>query len=105
MSSPVVAKGAIFLHLRNQRLTCLEADGETRWISKPLGKYASLVTDGEHVLVLDDRGELLLLDASAEDIEPLDRRDVAEAASWAHVAVTDGAVWVRPLDRLVKFAF
>ncbi|MEM7812095.1 MAG: PQQ-binding-like beta-propeller repeat protein [Planctomycetota bacterium] len=104
MSSPVVADGALFLHMRNQRLACLDVtDGTTRWISKPMGKYASLVTDGDRVLVLDERGELLLLDAAAEDFEALARRDTSDGTTWAYMGVTDDALLVRPLDRLIVF--
>jgi outer membrane protein assembly factor BamB len=36
MSSPVVVDGNIFVHLRNQRVTCLDAaTGSTLWTSKP----------------------------------------------------------------------
>ncbi|MEM9704336.1 MAG: pyrrolo-quinoline quinone, partial [Planctomycetota bacterium] len=91
-------------HMRNQRLTCLDVtDGTTRWISKPMGKYASLVTDGDRVLVLDERGELLLLDATAEDFEALARRDTSDGTTWAYMGVTDDALLVRPLDRLIVF--
>lgn len=43
MSTPVVIDGHAYLHLGNQRFTCINLQtGERTWTSKPFGKYASL---------------------------------------------------------------
>jgi outer membrane protein assembly factor BamB len=103
MSSPVVIGGHLYLHLKNQRFCCLNAStGEECWRTEPFGKYWSLVTDGERILALDQRGELLLIRANPEQFELLDRRKVAED-SWAHVALGNGRVYVRDLNALMVF--
>jgi outer membrane protein assembly factor BamB len=97
MSSPVVIDGHIYLHLRNQRLTCLEAEtGMERWTTKPFGKYWSMVANGDRLLALDERGELLLIEASPDEFKLLDRRQVADNA-WAHLAVAGDELFIRDL--------
>jgi outer membrane protein assembly factor BamB len=103
MSSPIVIDGHLYLHLKNQRFACLElASGEERWITEPFGKYWSLVANGDKILALDQRGDLLLVRANPERFELLDRRKVADD-SWAHLAVSDDEVFVRALDALTVY--
>ncbi|MDA0832340.1 MAG: PQQ-binding-like beta-propeller repeat protein [Planctomycetota bacterium] len=106
MSSPVIIGGHVYLHLRNQRLTCLElATGETKWTSQPYGKYWSLVTNGEQILALDERGDLLLIRANPEKFELLDTRHVSDESTWAHLAVCGDEVFVRELNALSHFVW
>ena len=106
MSSPVIIDGHVYLHLRNQRLTCLElATGETKWTSQPYGKYWSLVTNGEQILALDERGDLLLIRANPEKFELLDTRHVSDESTWAHLAVCGDEVFVRELNALSHFVW
>lgn len=103
MSSPVVIDGSIYLHLRNQRLVCLDvATGSERWTTKPFGKYWSMVANGDKLLALDERGELLLIDAAPDEFRLIDRRRVADD-SWAHVAVSGNEIFVRDLDATKRF--
>ncbi|MEZ6108113.1 MAG: PQQ-binding-like beta-propeller repeat protein [Pirellulaceae bacterium] len=104
MSSPVVINDHLFLHLRNQRFTCLDLeDGEAAWTSTPFGKYWSLVANGNLILALDERGELLLIDADPAELKIMSRREVVEAEAWAHVAVCGGQIFVRDLNGLSVF--
>lgn len=104
MSSPVVHGGNIFLHLRNQRVVCIAADsGETRWTSRPFGKYWSMVANGDQCLALDERGELVLFRLSGESFEVIDRQKVSESPTWAHLAVVDDLVLVRSLKDLQAY--
>ena len=104
MSSPVVLDGRIYLHLRNQRFTCMDpATGETLWRTTPFGKYWSTVANGSRLLVLDEAGDLLLIDADPAEFKKLDTRHVSDASTWAHLAVADDQVFVRALDSLVVY--
>ena len=79
MSSPVVVDNHIYLHLRNRRFACLDAEtGEDKWITKPFGQYWSLLAQGDRILALDERGELLLIAANPIEFEILDRKKVSE---------------------------
>lgn len=99
MSSPVVIDGHIYLHLQNQRFTCVDAaTGETKWTtSKRFGKYWSMVAQGKKILALDERGELLLINASPEKFDLIDRRKISSQPTWAHLAVAGDTIFVREL--------
>lgn len=99
MSSPVLHEGHAYLHLRNQRLTCMDlATGTERWTTTPFGKYWSLAANGDRLLALDERGELLLFRADPARFDLLDRRTVGDVPAWAHLAVAGPHVLVRALD-------
>ncbi len=103
MSSPILIDEHIFMHLRNQRLTCLNAEtGEERWTTTPFGKYWSMVTNGKKILALDERGELLLIRAAPDAFDLLDRRQIGED-SWAHLAVCGDLIFVRELDAVTAY--
>ncbi len=105
MSSPVVIDGYIYLHLRNQRFVCLDANtGEEKWTTPPLGKYWSMVANGTRILALDQSGELLLIDASPDEFRLLGRRQVADD-SWAHVATAGDQIFVRDLRAIKAFVW
>ncbi len=104
MSSPVLVDNSIYVHLKNQRLACLDpATGEERWRSKPFGKYWSMAVNGNRILALDERGELLLIDANPQELVIRDRRQVSNDPTWAHLAVAGRQVFVRDLSGLVMF--
>ncbi len=104
MSTPVVIDGHIYLHLRNRRFTCIDAaTGEEKWRTKPFGQYWSLLAQGNLILALDERGELLLIDANPEEFKILDRMTISEDPTWAHVAYDKGQLFVRALNGLTVY--
>ncbi len=104
MSTPLLIDGHAFLHMRNQRAACIRlSDGEITWISQPFGRYWSLVGQGAKILALDERGELLLLKANPEEFEILDRRQIADDETWAHLAVVDDLLVIRELGALAVY--
>jgi outer membrane protein assembly factor BamB len=101
MSTPVVIDGHAYLHLRNQRFTCLDLKtGTEKWTTQPYGKYWSLVAQQDKILALDERGDLLLIRATPEKFDLLDSRHVSEESTWAHLAVAGDEVFVRDLKGL-----
>jgi len=103
MSSPVVIDGYLYLHLRNQRLTCIDlATGKEQWTTTPFGRYWSMIASGNRILALDERGELLLIRAAPREFQLIDRRQVAQD-TWAHLAVSGRSVLVRDLQGLLVF--
>ncbi|MCH2201485.1 MAG: PQQ-binding-like beta-propeller repeat protein [Fuerstiella sp.] len=104
MSSPVVIDGRVFLHLRNQRFTCINpVNGETNWTTRPFGKYWSMVSNGKRLLALDQRGELHLIDASPVEYRELSSRRVSESETWAHLAAADRQLFVRELNAMTAW--
>jgi outer membrane protein assembly factor BamB len=105
MSSPVVINGHAYLHLQNQRCTCIRlSDGHECWTTdKPFGKYWSMVAQGERILALDERGILLLIRATPEKFVLLAERKIATSETWAHLAVCGQELFVRELDAMTAF--
>jgi outer membrane protein assembly factor BamB len=104
MSSPVVIGDHVYLHMGNQRFTCIDLKTGTRvWNSDSFGKYASMVAQGDRILALDERGILLLIKADPAGFQLLDERKVAHEDTWAHLAVTGDEIYVRELNALAAF--
>lgn len=104
MSTPVVVDGHAYLHLGNQRFTCINLKtGERTWTSKPFGKYVSLVAQRDRILALDERGILLLIKANPKEFELLSEKQVAEEDTWAHLAISGDEIFIRELNGLVVY--
>lgn len=104
MSTPVVIDGFAYLHLQNQRFTCINlTTGERTWTSQPFGRYASLVCQRDRILALDERGKLLLIRANPNEFELLGESEVSDEDTWAHVAVCGDEIFVRELNGLSAF--
>lgn len=104
MSSPVVIDGYLYLHLRNQRFTCIElTTGKEMWTTKPFGKYWSLVAQKDKIMALDAKGDLLLIRANPEKFDLLGSRKVSDDETWAHLAVSGDELYVRELNAIAKY--
>jgi hypothetical protein len=104
MSSPIVIGDHAYVHLRNQRFACLNlTTGKEDWITKPFGKYWSMVAAGDRILALDETGVLRLIRATPEAFELVGEAPVAEEESWAHLAVEGGNLYVRDLEGITAY--
>ena len=105
MSSPILAGGHAYLHLRNRRIACFDlSEGTKTWTTQErFGEYMSMVLHRDLIVALDASGTLLLLRANPKQFEILSRREVNESPTWAHLAVVDGDVFVRSLDGLTVY--
>ena len=61
-----------------------------------------MVANGDKLLALDQRGELLLIEATPEEFRLIDRRRVADD-SWAHLAVSGNEIFIRDLTATKRF--
>jgi outer membrane protein assembly factor BamB len=104
MSSPVVWEDHVYLHLKNQRFTCIDLKtGKEAWTTRPYGKYWSMIAQGDRALALDERGILLLLHLTPEKFDLLAERKVSDQESWAHLAIAGDQVFIRDLQGLTTF--
>ncbi|MEM8955202.1 MAG: PQQ-binding-like beta-propeller repeat protein [Verrucomicrobiota bacterium] len=105
MASPLAIGDHVYLLARDKRLYCLEREtGVVAWKSKEkLGDYLSMAANGTRVLALNNKGELILFDASPEGFEILDQRRVTKEDTWAHVGVEGDLVLVRGLNSLAAY--
>lgn len=103
MSTPVIVGDYAYLHLGNQRFTCIDLrTGERTWTSMPFGKYVSLVAQGDRILGLDERGVLLLIKANPQEFQLIDQFQVSEDEAWAHLAVAGDELFVRELRAIAS---
>ena len=105
MSTPVVIDGHAYFLGRDKTVACVNIkDGKEAWRSeKRYGEYWSLVANGDKLLALDQKGVLYLLKANTKELEILDERKVADAESWAHLAVCGDELFVRDLNGLTAW--
>ena len=104
MSSPIVIEDQLYMHLRNQRLACLDlATGNERWRSRPYGKYWSMLTNGRQILALDEQGKLFLIQANPEAFELIDERTVFKKRMLGSPGDHDQQIFVRHLSGLSVF--
>ena len=59
-----------------------------------------MVVNGNQILALDQRGELRLIDANPEQFTEVSTRTISESPTWAHLAASDGQLFVRELDAI-----
>jgi outer membrane protein assembly factor BamB len=101
MSSPVLIDGHAYVHLKNQRFTCVEVKtGKEKWTSKPFGKYWSMIANGDRLLALDQIGALRLIKATPDKYVELAGRRVSNQSTWAHLAISDGQLFIRGIDEV-----
>jgi outer membrane protein assembly factor BamB len=87
-------------------LRCVELKtGKVAWEKKNVGKYhAAIVRAGpaghENLLMLDDTGALVLLEANSKEYKELARSKVC-GETWAHPALVDGRVYLRDNKELI----
>jgi outer membrane protein assembly factor BamB len=84
-------------------LRCVEtATGKVLWHKPRVGKYhASLLRTGDDkLLMLDDAGNLVLLDPNPKEYRELARAKVC-GETWAHPALSDGKLYIRDAKELI----
>ena len=107
MSGPIMIDGFCYIHLKKQRITCLDMkNGETKWISsESFGKYMSMVSNGKEILALDESGILYLIKPSPEKFIILEKRTISESPTWAHLALSGNQLFVRELEALACYSW
>ncbi len=95
-TSPIFHKQSVF-GLSDGVLECIDPfAGKRKWKS-PKGRYGhgQLLLVGDHLLVLSEEGELILLEANPEQFVELGRMKVLDGKTWNIPAVFDNRVLVR----------
>ena len=105
-ASPVCIGDHLYL-LAGKEIVCLEAEtGRTAWARKGIvnteaGRaFAAFMGLGARVLVLSDRGELILFEADPEAYTEISRVQVC-GRNWCHPAYADGKLVVRDAKNLL----
>jgi len=90
-----------FYGFDNKNLTCLDAKtGEMRWRERDLGHGSLMLADG-HLIVLGDKGQLVLVEASPEAYREKGRVQLFKGKTWTVPTLSDGRLFVRDENEMV----
>ncbi len=85
-------------------LKCIDAaNGETRWRQRGLGKGSLIAADGK-LIVLGERGALVLAEASPEAYRELARAQVLEGKCWTTPTLARGKLYLRNQSEILCLA-
>lgn len=98
INTPVVRRNAIFGIDGNTgggNLVCLDlASGKRLWIERSV-KGGSLVLAGDKLVVLTEKGELVIAPAIANEFKPILRLQVLSKRCWVQPTLSDGRLFVK----------
>lgn len=93
-NSSVLWQGHLYGVDENQ-LRCLVFDtGEVKWTEKSVGKGSLMLADGK-LIVLSDKGELMVAEASPAGFKPLARSQVLGGKCWTTPVLANGKIYCR----------
>jgi outer membrane protein assembly factor BamB len=101
-TSSVVHQRSIY-GLDEAILACIDvATGELRWKGGRYG-YGQLLLAGDHLIVLTETGEVVLVRATPDRHEELARFSAIEGKTWNHPIIVNGRLLVRNLAEMAAF--
>jgi outer membrane protein assembly factor BamB len=104
--TPVVMKDHLIgVNDRSKRVVCLDLlTGKTAWESPRIGKYVSLVSAGEQILALNERGWLFVLAATPSEYRLCGSWEVSKAGGTiSHLAVAGSRLYIKDRTHLHCF--
>lgn len=96
ISTPVLVDGFLYSQGVGHNLVCVDAsDGKLMWSQEGFGdKYSAIVAVGKNLLVVTDRGELVIVTADSSKYSEAGRVQIC-GKTWNHPAYSDGKLYVR----------
>ena len=100
-STPVVKDGYLygmfsFKEYGKGPLGCVDIrSGEMKWSQQGFGPGNVILTDDGTLVVLSDRGELVLVDANTDGYKELARADLLDGKCWSTPALANGKIYIR----------
>ncbi len=101
-SSSLLHDGYIY-GFDNATMKCISAaTGETAWAKRGLGKGSLIYADG-NLIVLSDRGKLLLVEATSEGYEEKGSVQALEGKSWTAPTLSESRLYLRNHSEMVSY--
>jgi outer membrane protein assembly factor BamB len=98
-----VLHGGYIYGLDEAILACLDAaTGELQWKGGRYG-YGQLLLAGDHLVVITESGDLVLVEATPERHVELARFDAIDGKTWNHPIIADGRLLVRNAQEMAAF--
>lgn len=103
LATPVLVGRQLYGHGPDKDFVCVEADtGKVRWRQPGFNQYASTIVSGRRLLVLNDQGEALLLEADPDRYVELGRFQAC-GKTYSHPAYAGGVLFTRDSRELVAW--
>ena len=98
ISNPVLIKGNLYLFSGNQNspgtFQCVEFEtGKVLWSKEPF--MGTLLTDGSKLLILNAKGELVLVEADPKAYKEINRAQIMGGQCWTLPVLTNGKLYAR----------
>jgi outer membrane protein assembly factor BamB len=96
ISTPVLLNGHLYSQGAGRNFVCVDAaTGKQLWSQEGFGdRYSSSIAVGDRLLVVTDRGELVMLAADPANYKELGRLQIT-GKTWNHAAYANGKLYVR----------
>ena len=103
LSTPVLVGRHLYGHGPDKDFVCVDAStGAVQWRQTGFNQYASTLASGSRLLVLNDMGEVILLEASPTRYTELGRFQAC-GKTFSHPAYADGVLYTRDSRELVAW--
>lgn len=94
INNSVLWKGYLY-GVDEKQLTCMSFDtGAVKWTEKSVGKGSLMLADGK-LIVLSDKGELMVAEASPNAFKPSARAQVLGGKCWSTPVLANGKIYCR----------
>jgi outer membrane protein assembly factor BamB len=104
LTSPVAYDGHLYGLDEGGMLFCLDLeDGRTKWSGGNFSDFGTMMIVGDQLLILTGYGDLTAVQATHEGYRELGQRQVAKSATWTHIVVAHGCLFVRDKKELTCF--
>ncbi|MFH1297509.1 MAG: PQQ-binding-like beta-propeller repeat protein [Bacteroidota bacterium] len=99
----VVHKGHAY-GFENQNLACLDLkDGSRKWKGKRYGGQILLLADQDLMIVLTEKGDVVLVNATPDQFTELARCSAINGKTWNHPVLVDDILVVRNREEMAAF--
>jgi len=93
-NSSILWRGHLY-GVDDNQLRCLVFDtGEVKWSEKSVGKGSLMMADGK-LIVLSEKGELMVADATPAAFKPISRAQVLGGKCWSTPVLANGKIYCR----------
>lgn len=94
LSGPVVINGFIY-GIDDAQLVCLDwKTGDKKWSEPSVGKGTLMAADGK-LIVLSEKGKLMVADASPEKFAPIASAQILDGRCWTMPTLANGKIYAR----------
>jgi outer membrane protein assembly factor BamB len=105
-NTPVFVENLLFGISERGKLFCLDTrTGLTSWMSEfRLDRFGTVLSAGSVLMVISPRSPLIVFEPNSVDFREIARYRVAQTSVYAQPVVSDGAIYVKDQESLIKWS-